>query len=72
MQKRLEIKSNINLLQRFFNVVAYVSPTPIVSQKDICITSPALAQLEEVVLILNPMYNDEIEDVIELLVRSGF
>jgi len=33
---------------------------------------PSLAQFEDVVLVLNPHYNKQVEEAVELLVRSNF
>ena len=34
--------------------------------------APQLAKLEEVVMVLNPLYNTDVDVAIECLIRSGF
>lgn len=67
-----EIRSEINSLVRSFNVAGFASQSVPDAEKDICVFMPHVAQLEEVVLVLNPNYTSQVEEAVELLVRSGF
>ena len=67
-----EIRKEIDSLGRNFNFAGFTSNSISDAEKEICIFAPKLAQLEEVVFILNPIYNLIVEDVFELIIRSGF
>lgn len=69
-QKEEEIKANIGLFSRFFNFAGYCSDNLATAQNDICVFTPSVATLGEVILVLNPIYNSIIEDAFELLVRQ--
>jgi hypothetical protein len=49
--------------------MGFCSRTVADAQKEICIFAPTIATLEEVLLVLNPIYNDIIEDAFELIIR---
>jgi len=70
--KLKEIKNEVNLLQRHFNVVGYTPSTLEDASRELCIFSPQIASIQEVCLILNPMYNENIDAAFEVLVRSNF
>jgi hypothetical protein len=53
-------------------VVGYTAKTVDDASREICIFSPSLASIQEVCLILNPIYNDQIENAMEVLVRANF
>ena len=53
-------------------MVGHSSQSIEAGQKDICVFTPSIAQLQEVVLLLNPLYNGQIDDAFELLIRHGF
>lgn len=63
------IRAEINLFQRFFNVVGYASKDMESAAREICVFEPSIAKLEEVILVLNPAYLPYKEDVLELIVR---
>jgi hypothetical protein len=70
--KLSEIRKEANLLQRDFNVVGYTSNSVENASREICIFSPSLASIQEVCLILNPIYNDQVDSAMEVLVRANF
>ena len=49
--------------------MGFCSRTVVDAQKEICIFAPTIATLEEILLVLNPIYNDIIEDAFELIIR---
>ena len=53
-------------------MTAYCSPSIEQAQIDLCVYAPKLAVLEEVVLVLNPLYNSELDQAIECIVRAGY
>ena len=53
-------------------MVGYTAKTVDDASREICIFSPSLASIQEVCLILNPIYNDQIENAMEVLVRANF
>lgn len=73
LHKIHEIRQEIDSLVRNFNLAGYASPTAHEAPQDIAVFAPTVAQMEDVILILNPMYNYEYVDAaFELLLRSGF
>ena len=60
------------MLQRNFNLVGYTPKSIEKAQQELCIFSPALGNIQEVCLILNPIYNKVIDAAIEVLVRADF
>lgn len=48
------------------------APTEDDAHKLMSVLTPWLAKLEEIVLVLNPQYNDSIQEVEELLVRMQY
>eukprot|EP00347_Sterkiella_histriomuscorum_P005365 403356888 len=67
-----QIRRELNLFQRFFNVAALASPSLQDAQKQMCILMPEVATIEESVIILNPLYNVFYEQANRLLERMGF
>ena len=67
-----QIRKELNLFSRYFNLVALAAPTEYEAHKQMCILMPETATIEEVVLLLNPVYNNLIESSMELLKRMGF
>jgi hypothetical protein len=59
--KLAEIRRELNILMRFFNLTGYCSPNLQKAQIDVGVLMPSLATLEEVVLVLNPIYNNQRE-----------
>ena len=53
-------------------MAAYSSPSIEQAQIDLCVYAPKLAVLEEVVLVLNPLYNTELDAAVECIIRSGY
>ena len=37
-----------------------------------CIFAPSIASIQEVVFVLNPIYNNMVDDAFEVILRSGF
>lgn len=70
--KLAEIRKEVNLLQRNFNVVGHTARTVEDASRELCIFSPAIANIQEVCLILNPIYNNRLEAAFEVLVRANF
>lgn len=50
-------------------MAATAAPSETEALKLMSLVAPRVAQLEELVLILNPLYNDRLEAAEELLVR---
>jgi hypothetical protein len=67
-----QLRHDLNIFQRFFNVCGYAPKSLSDAGQDLVVFAPKCTILEEVVLILNPLYNDLIEDCFEVLVRAGF
>ena len=67
-----EIRQEVNTLQRHFNVVGYTASTVEDSSRELCIFSPSIANIQEVCLILNPIYNELLTEVFEVLIRASF
>ena len=42
------------------------------ASRELCIFSPSIATIQEVCLILNPIYNDKLEAAFEVLVRNNY
>jgi hypothetical protein len=70
--KMKEIREDLNIFQRFFNVCGYTPKSVKDAERDLVVFAPKCAIIEEVILILNPLYNDSIEDCFEVLVRAGY
>lgn len=70
--KLAEIRRELNILTRFFNITGYCSPTLAAAQVDVGVFAPQVARLEEVCLVLNPIYNQLYEAAFECLLRAGF
>lgn len=66
------IRRELNLFSRFFNLIAFASPTAYEAQKSMCILMPEVASIEESVIILNPLYNNYYESADRLIKRMGF
>lgn len=62
----------INLYSRFFNFTGYSSKDLPTAQFDNCWFMPQEAAYDDIVLILLPQYNGEIEQCFEMLVRQGY
>ena len=67
-----EIRREINLLQRHFNFVGFTSQTVEDASADVCVFAPQIASIQEVVFVLNPIYNEIVDDAFELILRAGF
>ena len=67
-----EIRREVNLLQRNFNLVGYTARNVDEASRQLCIFAPALGNIQEVVLLLNPIYNHIVEHAIEVLIRGSF
>ena len=53
-------------------MVAHVPSTEYMAQKEMCVLCPEVALIEEVIVILNPIYSAFIESAERLLFRMGF
>ena len=42
------------------------------ASRELCIFSPSIATIQEVCLILNPIYNEKLEAAFEVLIRNNF
>jgi hypothetical protein len=69
INKKQVIRDELAVFQRFFNLVAYSSRDIAVVPKEIAIFTPQVAQIEDIVFILNPIYNSIVEDAFEVLIR---
>ncbi|CDW75782.1 UNKNOWN [Stylonychia lemnae] len=67
-----QIRKELNLFQRYFNICALASPSFYEAQKSMCILMPEVASIEESVLLLNPLYNTQYEHAVKLLERMNF
>lgn len=67
-----QIRKELNLFSRHFNLAAFAAPTEYEAHKQMCVLMPETATIEEVVLMLNPLYNHLYESSLELLTRMGF
>lgn len=56
-EKIEEIRREINVLQRNFNFVGFSSKNLLQASEDVCIFAPSIASIQEVILVLNPIYN---------------
>ena len=70
--KIAEISREANLLQRNFNVVGYTASNVEDASREVCIFTPSLASIQEICLILNPMYEEQLDSAIEVLIRANF
>ena len=61
IQKMEEIKIELNDFQRVFSLAALSSISEEEALKQIAIFTPRVAQREDIVLILNPLYNGYLE-----------
>lgn len=57
---------------RNYNLAGYASNSPEDVKQDIALFAPTMGEIEEVIFILNPRYNNLVEDSFELLLRSNF
>lgn len=53
-------------------MAATAAPSEAEALKLMSLVAPRVAQLEELILILNPLYNDRLEAAEELLVRMQY
>ena len=67
-----EIRKNLNIFTRFFNIACYTPNSEYDAQKLMCVLMPEVSELEEVFLILNPIYSDYTEDAVKLLDRMKY
>ena len=67
-----QIRREIDVFNRFFNMTSYAPPTEYEAQQMMCILMPETATIEEICYILNPIYNEYIEEVERLLVRMSY
>jgi hypothetical protein len=72
VQKIDEIRLELNHFQRQFSMAAVAAPSEEEGLKLMRILTPRLAQLEELVLVLNPLYAVKEVDAEELLVRMQY
>jgi len=72
MYKLESIRRELNLFSRHFNLVAHAPATVEAAQKELCVLMPEVAVIEEVILVLNPIYTSKLEAADTLLQRMGF
>lgn len=53
-------------------MVGYTSKTVSDASRELCIFSPQIGGIQEVCLILNPIYNDHIDAAMEVLIRGSY
>jgi len=61
------IRRELNLFSRHFNLVAHAPATVDAAQKELCVLMPEVAVIEEVILVLNPIYTSKLEAAETLL-----
>lgn len=66
------IRKELNLFSRYFNVVAHAPTGVRDGQEEMCVLMPEVAIVEEIILVLNPIYNIYKESAEKLLIRMGF
>jgi hypothetical protein len=66
------IRKELNLFSRYFNVVGHAAGKSRDAQEEMCILMPEVAIVEEVILLLNPIYGMYKEPAEKLLVRMGY
>lgn len=72
VQKIEEIRLELSSFQRSFSLAAVAAPTEEEAQRQISLFCPRVAAVEEIVLVLNPAYNDRLADAEALLVRMQY
>ena len=70
--KLAQIRKEVNLLQRRFNMVGHTPRRVEDASPELCIFSPSIATIQEVCLILNPIYNNMLEAAFEVLIRNNY
>ena len=53
-------------------MVGYTPTNVEEASRQLCIFAPSLGNIQEVVLLLNPIYNHMVEHAIEVLIRASF
>jgi hypothetical protein len=66
------LRGEISTFCRQFNIAAHCSKTELDAQHEMCIFLPQIAQLQDSLLILNPVYKDHVNDARLLLQRMKF
>ena len=69
VQKKEEVRSELNAFQRSFNIAAVAAPSEKEALRLMSMLAPRVAQLEQLFLVLNPQYNYLKEKAEELLCR---
>ena len=72
VQKIEEIRLELSSFQRSFSLAAVAAPTEEEARRQISLFCPRVAAVEEIVLVLNPAYNERRADAEALLVRMQF
>ena len=72
VQKIEEIRLGLSAFQRRFSLAAVAAPTEAEALKQISLFCPQVAAVEEIVLVLNPLYNDRLAEAEALLVRMQY
>lgn len=65
------IRKELNLFSRYFNLLAHTPKEEIEAQKTLCVLMPEVAIIEEVIVILNPLYFGFVESAEKLIQRMG-
>jgi hypothetical protein len=61
------MRKELNLFSRYFNLVAHVPASETQAQMETCVLMPEIAIVEEVIVILNPLYTSYIEAAEKLI-----
>jgi hypothetical protein len=72
VQKIEEIRLELSSFQRSFSLAAVAAPDEAEARRQISLFCPRVAAVEEIVLVLNPLYNDRLADAEALLVRMQY
>ena len=72
MQKIEEIRLELSSFQRSFSLAAVAPPDQATAREMVSLFCPRAAAVEDVILILNPHYNDRLSQVQALLVRMQY
>jgi len=72
VQKIEEIRLELSTFQRSFSLAAVAAPSEAEARRQISLFCPSVAAVEEIVLVLNPVYNDRRADAEALLVRMQY
>lgn len=64
--------TEIQQYMRLMNLSAFAAPTEDEAHQMLQLFNPHLSQFEEIILILNPLYNSSLDEIEELLIRMQY